>query len=144
MNRAAAAVLTVLALTGCGVTGLRGGGDPVAADARNALAAMAAEYQGGQTEDFFERFDHRNFPNYEAFREKTSDFLLHNRQLTVDIIVDAVVQEDRTVSIQAHWNRSFVDEQGAHKLEEGRCEFVLRRRASGGLALLFIHGDSPF
>ena len=58
--------------------------------------------------------------------------------------VDTVLQEGGEVAVQAHWNRSFIDEQGLHKLQEGRCELIFRRRASGSLALLAIHGESPF
>lgn len=135
-------LVVVLALAGCAGAALEG--DAVAAEARSTLAAMAAEFQGGQAEDFFARFDRTDFPNYEAFRERTRDFLLRNRQVAVDIIVDAVLAERGEVSVSARWNRSFIDEQGSHKLEDGRCEFVFRRRPSGGLALLALHGDSPF
>lgn len=136
------ALAFVLALASC--AGATPEGDAVGAEARSTLAAMAAEFQGGPVEDFFARFDHKEFPNYEAFRERTRDFLLRNRQVTVDIIVDAVLAERGEVSVSARWNRSFLDEQGSHKLEEGRCEFVFRRRPSGGLALLGLHGNSPF
>lgn len=105
---------------------------------------MATEFQDGRAEDFFGRFDHRDFPNYEAFRERARDFLLRNRQVTLDIIVDAVLHEGAEASVSAHWNRSVLDEQGTHKLQEGRCEFIFRKRDSGGLALLAIHGNSPF
>lgn len=135
------ALAVALALAGC--AGAAPGGDAAGAEARGTLAAMAAEFQGGQAEDFFVRFD-RDFPNFEAFRERTRDFLLRNRQVTVDVIVDAVLAERGEVSVSARWNRSFIDELGSHKLEDGRCEFVFRRRPSGGLALLALHGDSPF
>ncbi len=131
-----------LALAGCGTAGTRGG-DPLETEARSAITGMAAEFQSGQAADFFGRFDH-NFPNYEAFRERTREFLLRNRQLTVDIIADTVLSDGGEVSVAAHWNRSFTDEQGAHKLEDGRCEFSFRRRPSGGLTLLAIRGSSPF
>lgn len=131
------------ALAGCGTAAVRSG-NPLEAEARGAIAGMTTEFQSGQAEDFFGRFDHKDFPNYEVFRERTREFLLRNRQLTVDIIVDTVLAEGSDVSVQAHWNRSFTDEQGTHKLEDGRCEFIFRRRPSGGLALLAIRGSSPF
>lgn len=136
------ALAVVLVLAGC--AGAAPEGEAVAAEARSTLAAMAAEFQGGQAEEFFARFDRTDFPNYVAFRERTRDFLLRNRQVNVDIIVDAVLAERGEVSVSARWNRSFIDEQGSHKLEDGRCEFVFRRRPSGGLALLALHGDPPF
>jgi hypothetical protein len=141
--RWAAAALAALTLGGCAGTTTRGG-DPVDAEARSTLSAMASEFSGGQSEDFFARFDRRDFPNFEAFRERERDYLLRNRQVNLDIIVDTILHEDREVAVQAHWNRSFVNENGDHKLEDGRCEFVFRRRPSGGLALLSIHGESPF
>ncbi|MDO8803744.1 MAG: hypothetical protein Q7R35_04885 [Elusimicrobiota bacterium] len=137
------AAASVLALAACGTAGTRSA-NPLEAEARGAISGMTAEFQSGQAEDFFGRFDHKDFSGYEAFRERTREFLLRNHQLTVDIIVDTVLAEGGEVSVSAHWNRSFTDEQGNHKLEEGRCEFIFRRRASGGLALLAIRGNSPF
>ncbi len=137
------AAASILALAGCGTVGTRSA-NPLEAEARGAITGMTAEFQNGQAEDFFGRFDHKDFSNYEAFRERTREFLLRNRQLTADIIADTVLAEDGEVFISAHWNRSFTTEQGTHKLEEGRCEFVFRKRSSGGLALLAIRGDSPF
>lgn len=136
-------VVSILALTGCGTAGTRSA-NPLEAEARGAISGMTAEFQNGQAEEFFGRFDHKDFSNYEAFRERTREFLLRNHQLTVDIVVDTVLAEGNEVSVSTHWNRSFTDEQGTHKLEEGRCELIFRRRPSGGLALLAIRGSSPF
>ena len=141
--RRTAFVSAALVLGGCAGTSTHSG-DPVDSEARSTLSAMASEFSGGQLEDFFARFDRRDFPNYEAFREREREFLLRNRQVNLDIIVDTIIHEDREVAVQAHWNRSFVNENGDQKLEDGRCEFIFRRRPSGGLALLSIHGESPF
>ena len=98
----------------------------------------------GRSEDFLSYFNDRDFSDFNNFQQRVREFLLHNHQITMDIIVDEVLQEGGEVSVQAHWNRSFVDDSGRHQLQEGRCEFLFQECPSGGLWVSLMHGDSPF
>ena len=58
--------------------------------------------------------------------------------------MDSVIDKGGEAAVNAHWNRSYLNHDGVQKLDKGTCEFVLRARPSGGMALTFIHGNSPF
>jgi hypothetical protein len=113
-------------------------------EARAFLSELARDYEGNRAEDFLGRFDADAVSNFEAFRERVRDFLLRHRQLNVDIIIDTVLVDGAQVAVRARWDRGFINAAGVHKKEKGRCEFILKRRVSGGLAVVGIHGNSPF
>lgn len=141
-SRSPAAVLSLaLVFAGCAAPTLNN--DPTS-EARRALAALAVDYQNADAESFLQRFDRASFPQADAFYERVRDFLLRNRQVTIDLITDAVLQDGEAIVAQLHWNRSFVNEAGAYKLESGRCEIFFRQRPSGGLLVTGISGSSPF
>ncbi len=133
----------VLALGGCAAMKFAPAPDRPEAEARSALREMQAAYESGQAEEFLGHFN-GGLAGFDAYRNGVRDFLLHNHQITMDIVVDGVVSEAGETSVRAHWNRRFVDASGALRLEEGVCEFIFQARSSGGQALRAIHGRSPF
>lgn len=141
---------TALVFAGCAMFGKRSPSSKQSeperpeAEVRSTLREMQSDYENARAEDFLQHFNRRDYTNYDAFQDYIRDFLIHNHQITMDIVVDNVVSGDGAISARAHWNRRFIDENGALKLAEGRCEFIFRQRPSGGLVLVAVHGASPF
>ncbi len=144
LKRAAWALLTAAA-AGCAAgTSPRAAGARREPEARRAIAELAATYQRGQAEEFFALVDQSDFPDFSSFQYRIRKFLLHNHGLNLDVIFDSVVENGDEVAVTARWNKAFVDEDGHQRKENGSCELLLKARPSGGLALLFVRGDSPF
>lgn len=135
------AFLLLVFLSGCGH--LSSGGGPTG-DARAATASLAGHYERARAEDFFAGVDQSEFPNVENFRYRVRQFLLKNRQITLDLRPDSVSAEGDRASVEAKWNKSFVDPDGVLRSEDGVCELMFRKRASGGYALTSIRGETPF
>ena len=140
--RLPAALAAALMTVSC--AGAPGPVDRPQAQARAALAGLVSDYESGAAERFFERFDQSRFPNYEGYRDSVRQFLIHARQVTLDVVVDGVDANGADVGVRSHWNKGFVNAQGMHQLAHGECEFVFGRRPSGGLLLRGIQGASPF
>jgi len=113
-------------------------------EARRAAMELAATYQRAQAEDFFSLVDQSLFPDFSSFQHRVRQFLLHNRSLNIDLIIDTVVVSEGRAAVSARWNKAFVDPNGRPQKDNGECEFLLKQRPSGGLALIDIQGDSPF
>jgi hypothetical protein len=139
---------SALALGGCGslatAPGPTSGPQRLEAEARATLTAMQARFVDGRAEEFLGYFNGRVFPDFDDFQQRVRQFLLHDHQITMDIVVDSVLRESGEVSVQAHWNRSFVTSAGSPQMQEGRCEILFQARPSGGLETVLIHGQSPF
>jgi hypothetical protein len=114
------------------------------AEGRAAVAGLVETYQDQRAEAFFKRLDEDNFPNYEVFRNDVRQFLLHVRQISMQVVAGRVLASGSEVSVDADWNRSYVDESGTSKLEKGTCSFIFRRDPNGRLLLAAIQGQSPF
>ena len=138
----AAAVAAVL--WGCSGIKVSNGANRPEAGARAAVAGLAADYEGRLAERFFRRVDQEDFPNYEEFRNNVRQFLLTIRQVSLQIVVDRVLASGTGVAVDAHWNRSFVDQTGAEKIQQGTCSFIFTRAPAGVLLLASIRGNSPF
>lgn len=138
-------VLVASFLAACAASG------PVAvdrpqADARAAVAELVRGYGNPPNEAFFERVDSSRFPAFEKFRDTVREFETANREIALDVIVDGVDSSPSApaLGVRAHWNKSWVDARGMHKLADGRCEFAFRRQPAGGLLLTGVRGASPF
>jgi hypothetical protein len=137
----AAALLVLTA--GCG-SPARGPVDRPQAEVRTAISGLTSDYESARAEAFFERFDKGRFPGFDAFRQKTRDFLMRNRQVVLNVVVDGVETSGDASGARVHWNRSFVDPSGSQKQDAGQGELVFRRTDAGEFKLANIHGDSPF
>lgn len=135
-------MLLSAALLGCAGPSPQGGG--LKAEARRAVAALAAAYERGRAEELFEKLDQSRFSDLDRFKERIRQALLKRRHIVLDIRVDSVNLEGSEAAVEAAWNKTFTDEAGGHRMEDGRCELILVRRPSGGMGLSAIHGDSPF
>lgn len=113
-------------------------------DARRAVAELAATYERAKAEEFFSLVDQSGFPDFPTFQDSVRQFLLRNHGLNLDVIIDSVVENGDEAAVTARWNKAFVDANGVQQKEKGSCELLLKARASGGLALLSVRGDSPF
>jgi hypothetical protein len=135
----AAALLLLFACSGTPTTP-----DTSQGAARRAINALVDNYESPRLERFFDLIDDSRFPNFDVFRENVRRFQLNNRQVILDVIIDGVDGPESDVGVRAHWNKSFVTQQGMHKLQAGQCEFLFRRQPSGGLLLTAIRNTSPF
>ncbi|MBI3504176.1 MAG: hypothetical protein HY059_04990 [Proteobacteria bacterium] len=141
------ALLAAIAAAACGCAASGRGGAPVdrpQAETRAALRALSESYSQPRAEAFFERVDPSRFPAFEGFRESVRQFQVRNRQIVLDVIIDGVDAAEPDLGVRAHWNKSWVEPAGGHKLSHGECEFFFRRQPSGGLLLTGVRGASPF
>lgn len=113
-------------------------------EARRAAAELTATYQRAQAEDFFSLVDQSVFPDFSSFQYRVRQFLLKNRSLNLDLIIDTVVATGDRAAVSARWNKSYVDADGQQQKNNGECELIFKARPSGGLALTAVSGDSPF
>jgi len=148
LRRLGPAVVAALLVIGCAALkkSVKSGGAPVdrpQADARGAVSGLVRDFESESAEPFFQRFDQDQFTNWEDFRFNVRQFMLANRNITLDMVVDTVVADDEDLSVQTHWNRSYVSQSGQTKLDEGQCELVLGR-AGSRMLVKAIHGQSPF
>ena len=143
--RLAPAAAVAALLWGCaGMKISPGGPARPETEGRAAVAGLVETYQDQRAEAFFKRLDEDNFPNYEGFRNDVRQFLLHVRQIAMQVVVDRALASGPAISVDAHWNRSYVDESGTSKLEQGTCTFIFSRDPAGRLLLTAIQGQSPF
>ena len=113
--------------------------------AREAVAALAADYQLNNAAGFLRRVDSDAFPNFVAFREAIRDFLRDNHQINFQFVYDSTLTKGHQRVVNLRWDRTFVDRKGALHKQAGRCELLFHRQKSGQpLLLIAIHGQSPF
>ncbi len=142
-----AGVCMVFSLSGCGtcpVTPSKPATQTADTRVQTVIAKMTRTFEDKNAEALFDFFDRSIFPYFESTREQMRDFLLKNNQFVLDIIIDNTLEDQGDVSVQASWNRSWVDEAGNHQLKEGQAFFIFHPRPSGGYALKMLKGDSPF
>ena len=113
-------------------------------EARRAAAELAATYQRAQAEDFFALVDQGSFPDFSSFQYRVRQFLIGNKSMNLELIIDTVVATGDRAAVSARWNKAYTDADGRPQKENGECELQLRARPSGGMALISVQGDSPF
>jgi hypothetical protein len=141
LRKSAAPALLLFAAACSGIASVP---DSPQASARRALNALVQNYELPRAEAFFDQVDDSRFPSFDAFRERVRQFQIDSSQITLDVIVDAVDVNANALGVRAHWNKSYVTQQGMHKLESGQCEFMFLRQPSGGALLTAVQGASPF
>lgn len=111
---------------------------------RQALDGLAGDYTRNRADDFLARLDQDTFLDKDRFEQRLRLFLLRKKQIVLDLRPDPPVTEGDRSAVTVNWNKTYVDEAGSYKMERGRCELQFKKRASGGLALQSLQGESPF